>query len=117
MRVSTYPVLFVCQDTRQLIGVQIRRTHRSAAVKAVFSEQHRQEAGRFHETGEIAKVYKGCTARCQVTSQMSALSDMRIARSMFDEEFNNVTTELHPEILCSQTAPRGRILRRICRMF
>jgi hypothetical protein len=99
--------------TRQ--GNQIRRDHRSAAVRVVLNEQYKQQqgAGRsfIDEEEQIAKVYKVCTSRCQISAQLSALSDARL----LDVEFNNLNTKLYPEISFSQTrtVQRGRILRRI----
>jgi hypothetical protein len=102
-------------EYRTSAGIQIRREHRSAAVRAVLNEQYEQEVECFLDEKELSKVYKECVYRCQVTAQLSALSDMRVAR-LFDVEFDDLNAKLYPEIssFSQRTAPRrGRTLLRI----
>jgi hypothetical protein len=61
-------------------GIQIRSDNRSVAANAVLNEQHRQEAGHFLDEEELAHAYKYWSSRCQITAQLSALSDMRRIR-------------------------------------
>ena len=95
-------------------GTQIRCATRSASIRAVLNEQYRQEAGHFLDEEELAKVYTGCTSRCQITARLLALSNTRFIRSLDVESTNLNKKKLNPEIsFVAQTAPCGRILRRI----
>jgi hypothetical protein len=92
---------------------RIRRQNRSEAAKAVLNEQHRQKAGHFVDEQELANVYKVCATSCQITAQLSALSELQFAR-LLDVECNGaLSTKLNPETSFGQTALRGSRLHRI----
>ena len=93
--------------------IRIRRRNRSEAVKAVLNEQYKQKRRHFVDEHEIAKVYKVCATPCQITAQLSALSEMRFAR-LLDVEYNStLSRKLYPEISPGQMTLRGSLLGRI----